>query len=123
MFLLLSVLFQLDTAVVNRQDYVAAREARIADNTRFYQIASPENQYTYAYNLWEEYNGFDNDSAICYAQNAIRIARANHNRTAEQRSTICLAQSMAATTRKPSPYSAPLRTGSIRHCSPPTTAR
>lgn len=95
MFLLLSVLFQLDTAVVNRQDYVAAREKRIADNTLFYRIASPENQYTYAQELWEEYNGFDNDSAICYAQHAISIARANRNRTAEQRSTICLAQSMA----------------------------
>ena len=45
--------------------------------------------------MWEEYNGFDNDSAICYAQHAISIARANRNRTAEQRSTICLAQSMA----------------------------
>lgn len=95
MFLFLSILFQLDTAVVKRQDYVAAREHTIADYTRCYLITEGAKKYGYAMDLWEAYNGFDNDSAISYARAAIDIAAANRDRTAGQRSTVCLAQSMA----------------------------
>lgn len=95
MLLFLSILFQLDSVVAHRQDYVAIREKRIADYTQYYRIASDEKRYGYAQQLWEEYNGYDNDSAICYAQYAIRLAQQQNDPIDLQRSTICLAQSMA----------------------------
>ncbi len=95
MFLLFSILLRLDTAVVNRPQYIAAREQRIATTTMLYQVAEGETKYRFAQQLYTAYEGFDNDSALFYAEQSLWLARRYMDAAAVQRSTVCRAQCMA----------------------------
>ena len=72
--LLISILCQLDTAVINRKHYIAEREDRIATITNYYTITEGKRQYEFAQELWQEYHGFNNDSALYYAEVARQLA-------------------------------------------------
>ena len=95
MLLLLSILFQLDTAVVDRQQYIHAREQRIAATTAFYNVAEGKKKYYFARQLYAAYEGFDNDSALFYAEQSLILARHYMDAAAIQRATISRAQCMA----------------------------
>ena len=72
--LLIPILCQLDTAVMNRQSYIALREQQIAVTTAHYHIAEGQKKYQFAQDLWSQYNGFNNDSALYYAEAAAELA-------------------------------------------------
>ncbi len=95
MFLLFSILFRLDTAVVNRQQYIDAREQRIAATTLLYQVAEGGKKYAFALQLYAAYEGFDNDSALFYAEQGCALAQACCDAVAVQRAMVCRAQCMA----------------------------
>lgn len=95
MFLLFSILLRLDTALVNRPQYIAAREQHIATTTALYRVAERETKYRFAQQLYSEYEGFDNDSALFYAEQSLLLARRYMDEAAVQRSTVCCAQCMA----------------------------
>lgn len=95
MLLLLSVLLQLDTAVINRQQYIDAREQHIAATTAFYHVAEGSKKYYFAQELYAAYEGFNNDSALFYAEQSLALAQHHMDAAAIQRATICRAQCMA----------------------------
>lgn len=95
MLLLFSILLRLDTAVVNRPQYIAAREQRIAATTALYQVADGERKYRFARQLYAAYEGFDNDSALFYAEQSLLLATTYCNEAAIQQATVCRAQCMA----------------------------
>ncbi len=95
MFLLFSILFRLDTAVVNRQQYIDAREQRIAATEVLYRVAEGEKKYRFAQQLYAAYECFDNDSALYYAEQSFALAQTYCDAAAVQRATVCRAQCMA----------------------------
>ncbi len=95
MFLLLSILLQLDSVLLDRQHYIDVREQRIATTTLLYQVADGEAKYRFAQQLYAAYEGFDNDSALFYAEQSYRLAQKCMGTADIQRSTVCEAQCMA----------------------------
>ena len=95
LILFISVLLQLDTALVNRQQYITSREQDIATTTMLYQVAEGETKYHFAQQLYAAYEGFDNDSAFFYAEQSLWLAKKYMDTAAVQQSIICRAQCMA----------------------------
>lgn len=95
MILLFSILLRLDTALVNRPQYIAAREQHIANTTALYRVSERETKYRFARQLYSEYEGFDNDSALFYAEQSLLLARQYMDAAAVQRSTVYCAQCLA----------------------------
>lgn len=72
--LFISILLQLDSVIANRQNYIAAHEDIILTAKNYYHMAEGQTKYHLAQELWQQYNGFNNDSALTYAHEAYRLA-------------------------------------------------
>ena len=60
----ISALLQLDSVIANRQDYIAAHEDIILTAKNYYHMAEGQTKYQLAQELWQQHNGFNNDSAL-----------------------------------------------------------
>ena len=90
--LFISVLLQLDTVIANRQDYIAAHEEEILTAKNYYYMAEGQTKYHLAQQLWQQYNGFNNDSALIYAREAYSLASTPEQ---QQHANIHIANSLA----------------------------
>ena len=90
--LFISVLLQLDTVIANRQDYIAAHEEDILTTKNYYYMAEGQTKYHLAQQLWQQYNGFNNDSALVYARKAYSLASTPEQ---QQHANIHIANSLA----------------------------
>ena len=90
--LFVSILFQLDTVIANRQVYISAHEEDILTTKNYYYMAEGKTKYHLAQQLWQQYSGFNNDSALIYAREAYRLAQ---NDLQKHQANIHIANSLA----------------------------
>ena len=90
--LFVSILFQLDTVIANRQVYISAHEEDILTTKNYYCMAEGQTKYHLAQQLWQQYNGFNNDSALIYAREAYHLAQDDLQK---QQANIHIANSLA----------------------------
>lgn len=90
--LFISILLQLDSVIANRQDYISAHEKDILTAKNYYHMAEGQTKYHLAQQLWQQYNGFNNDSALTYAHEAYRLATTPEQ---QQHANIHIANSLA----------------------------
>ncbi|MGN0235880.1 MAG: DUF6377 domain-containing protein [Paludibacteraceae bacterium] len=90
--LFISILLQLDNVIANRQDYINAHEQDILTTKNYYHMAEGATRYHLAQQLWQQYNGFNNDSALIYAREAYQLAQDDMQR---QHANIHIANSLA----------------------------
>ena len=88
----ISALLQLDSVIAHRQDYIAAHEDIILTAKNYYHMAEGQTKYHLAQQLWQQYNGFNNDSALTYAHEAYRLATTPEQ---QQHANIHIANSLA----------------------------
>jgi len=68
---------QIDEAIVHFPDYVARHESRIAESRKAYRQAhTPQAQYTQAFQLYELYHAYMNDSSLACLDKAEMAAQA-----------------------------------------------
>lgn len=90
-----SILQHLDAVVAQRQTYIDKKEQRINQTKELTKVATGETLFRIYANLFEEYNGFNTDSALRYSQLMQEEAKEMHNTALLQQADICYARCLA----------------------------